>query len=1808
MSENGERKRWAWPAAFFILNLAAIVVWFAWYSNRASKELAVAAMTPSGTGVDAGGVAQIKIAFNLPLDPETVKPDSVRLVPPVPGKTELAAPDAIVFLPREPLSAATGYTVILSPGLRGKRGEPPPRDLLEFSTTRFQLESAAQAAFDRDSHTVELVFNQPIAASDLERAIAVRTTLDRQDAASLVKVVGNANSRRQRLRIGTNQSALFLLTLPAGLAGSAGPLGLDKEEKLLWRVVGPGSEPTALPAWAKNLEPVELRPEVAFLGMTSEWDDGSGVVRVRTTAPLELEKAAKYVKIAPEIPFTLSPTWNGLKILADFQPGKQYRVTLSAGMPAGYAGSLPADVSRQVWFDDLPASLNFPYGGGFLSPDGMLKVAVRSRNVGEFQLGLRKLYASNIVESLLRDYDEEVEKEYAEPEIVKTVKTDNTRNREAETLLDLPALLGEKPLGVYGLEIWQENRRWYGKNALVAVSDLGLSTRQGKDLFFAWATSIREGTPRAGVEVKLYSNKRQLLAQGKTGDDGVAKLTLLALADGETPALLLGDAGNGEFSFVRLERDMKARPAETRRGPAYAEKYQVFLTADRGVYRGGEKVMLAGLVRDHEIDTVPDLPLDILLIGPDGKQIRQSRAKADAAGRLTLEEQLGESFAGGIYTLEARLPGQNESLGQTMFRVADYLPESLSVAMEFKDKKPETPEDHTIWIKVARLAGGELGEMPATVRVEYRPAPFAPDGWDGWTFGDSRRNGSADRRERTIGLNANGEGAAEWTDPNFSFPAAARMTVRAEVSETGGRAVAGSIAKSVHDTPYYVGIDTGKRMAKAGSVFALPMAAVKPDGKVEELDAQWTGQLYRVEYTGVMKKNTQGRLVYEWVRKELPEAKLSGIWKNGRSEARPTPVAGGAYRMIIDSEGGRGCVFDFTVEGDGASWHGEDPETLAIELDKEQYSVGDQATASTRAPFAGIALITVETDEVLSHWLMEFKQGDNTFIIPVDENMRPNAYVAATLVRPAHTEAEWKPHRLSGAARLKVDNRDRRLAVELATPDVFKPGKDGSVTVKVMSDGKPAANAAVVVWAVDVGVLSLTDYRAESPWDWFYQARRAEVKEADMYSRLAPELAEWLGSRQAAPGGDGSSSDDLARRLNPIFASRVKPAVVFEAGLTTGEDGTAVAELSIPQFAGRLRLMCWAAGDKTFGNAEKEIEVKAPVSVAAAWPRFAAPGDEFTVPLTVINRSGRDGTAMLVFAGDASVEFELKNMAVELRDNQAKQLFVSAKALKAGVAKIGVTATLDNESFSDRVELSVRPPVLFARQSGTLEIPAGAKADLVLAKQLIPENSRVKLLAGGSPQIALSGGMEALLDYPYGCAEQTASRLLALAYLPDVLALSRPDQLESGEASRLATACVERLSSMQTANGSLRMWPGAGEELFWVSAQALFSLTETKAAGHEVPKRLIDNLSEYLDSRLDAILSDEAFEQDNGESAAQAVLSLSKAGKLKRSWLLRLEEIAEARAKKNAPLASSALAFLCEAVALAGDAETASSLFRRFNPDGEKPGLARNQIIDLSAWLMAAMAVGDDARHTLAAQLSELSRDSFSTWTTRENSLALAALGRYWQNRAPAPEATIRAKINGVPRPFSNRKGGMFDKLSAGTRVEVDNASAGSLRLYWVAEGIPESGTAKEEDKGLTARRRVYDSKGKEISGPYTLRQGEIYEIRLTVGGTADDLVLVDLLPAGLEIEDASLGGRPLDGDAAKGLDVTHVEIKDDRLLVFASLEKNGEYRYLVRAATGGAFVWPALDAGRMYDATARSVSGSGRVKIVGGKEAANDR
>lgn len=119
-----------------------------------------------------------------------------------------------------------------------------------------------------------------------------------------------------------------------------------------------------------------------------------------------------------------------------------------------------------------------------------------------------------------------------------------------------------------------------------------------------------------------------------------------------------------------------------------------------------------------------------------------------------------------------------------------------------------------------------------------------------------------------------------------------------------------------------------------------------------------------------------------------------------------------------------------------------------------------------------------------------------------------------------------------------------------------------------------------------------------------------------------------------------------------------------------------------------------------------------------------------------------------------------------------------------------------------------------------------------------------------------------------------------------------------------------------------------------------------------------------------------------------------------------------------------------------------------------------------------------------------------------------------------------------------------------------------------------------------------------------TLRRGDLVIVRLDLDPlerTLRDIIVEELLPAGLEIENAQMakaGTLPwIKPDEADW--VLHREVRDDRLLLFSKdFSEKKRFHYAARVVSPGEFVLPQVTASAMYEPDTFSRHGLGRLTV----------
>ena len=180
------------------------------------------------------------------------------------------------------------------------------------------------------------------------------------------------------------------------------------------------------------------------------------------------------------------------------------------------------------------------------------------------------------------------------------------------------------------------------------------------------------------------------------------------------------------------------------------------------------------------------------------------------------------------------------------------------------------------------------------------------------------------------------------------------------------------------------------------------------------------------------------------------------------------------------------------------------------------------------------------------------------------------------------------------------------------------------------------------------------------------------------------------------------------------------------------------------------------------------------------------------------------------------------------------------------------------------------------------------------------------------------------------------------------------------------------------------------------------------------------------------------------------------------------------------------------------------------------------------------------------------------------------------------------------------------DELARG--LVIENRAADPVPATIMVSGIPDQ-PMPAEGNGFSVRRMLYELNGNLVAEGRPLRQGERYVVILDGGSTGlghQQSLVVDMLPAGLEIENARLvqGGSLKDfGWLDYITKDTHLELRDDRFVAAFDLEgDNRDYKvaYIVRAVTPGSYVWPAAYVEDMYRPDRFARGAMGRIEVSG--------
>lgn len=1797
--------------SLFILIIGSLYIYS--LTSDAKTRITVKSITPEGEKVPQW--VDFTFTFSEPvIDNSLINTElpnrAIQFTPTVKGTARWIARDTIRYFLESPLAPSASYTVELSPKLRqSSLGLIVTGDRkFNFATEQFRIQrDRLEFKYTKTHAKVDgkITFNYPVNIADLRANMSIHL----QEDVEIPYTLQPQNGIAREVKIATEEVPRLLgdqslkVQIEKGFKCTGGKIGLKDAYVKSMALTGHGT-----------------------LGVTYasvQEDSGRPHIALRFSSRIPIDTVQPYISIRPEIDTQIITRYGEIEIHGDFKRRTQYTVTVDEGLTAPDGTVLRKTYSRRLTIPDVPAQLRFIGKGFFLTRNQKMNIGLATTNIDKAFLQIEKVFSNNLIYvSRVGNWRYWAE-DLAKPIHSESLDITSKLNEEVRTTINLGQYLNEKNVGIFKVTIRDRDKSWVRATQWVLLTDLGIIAKRAGDELWVWVNSLSDLHPIPHATVKLISDTNQTLLTGKTNWEGLAKFTSV---DGKiqdfSPFMLTVEKGE-DLSFVQLNRHQLSTGDFNVGGPPYLENgYEAFIYTSRGVYRPGEKVDFAAVVRGKQNVTPPTLPTHIEIIAPDGRIVHELRKNTDRRGGCNMTITTAPHAQTGTYIAKMNIAGKE--IGRTQFQVEEFMPDRMKVTVNTDKLAYDLGVEVTMDVSAVSLFGPPAADRKVTAAYTIEAVPFVPsERWRLFHFASTKSFESqrTTLQERKTGV----DGKAQYKfklPESLKAPSQLNGVLTATVSEPGGRAVTDTHRVVIHPYSHYVGIKrTSSGLIQPKQDVSINYVVVDKNGNAVA-DRELLVTVKKVHWNSILRRNGQGR--YEYISDNqitsLESHKLISTAEMGTFTFMPTEY--GEYRVHLEDTS-TGAATELRVETSGwgsASLSMENPSLLEMTLDKQTYQTGETAKLQIKAPFPGKLLLTIEREKILSYRTVKLKGNTASLNIPVRYGYRPNVYLSGTLIRPTDSLEEHATARAFGVVPLKIDAKQNRLSIELEAPEEIRPNTD--VDVKFRVSGKQSAYSHVTIAAIDEGILQLTNFQSPDPHSYFYRQRGMKTEIYDLYSAILPEIETIV--KDSSPGGDGMLSQGRAKRLNTASVMRVKPVSLWSGILKTDRYGRGVATLHVPQFNGALRLMAVAFSGASFGSAEKFMTVREPVVLTPTFPRFLSSGDRILFPISVHNGTGGDGVFHVTVQAEGEVQFlpgsieretqPLGNFVQKQKQirSDAEEQFIFELLAHDSIDKatFTVSASGNNESSQMSVELPLRSAAPPVTETGNGVVSVEEPTELIFPSNLIPDSSEFSLTVSPFPAIEFAGGIGYLLRYPYGCIEQTTSRVFPLLSFRDIASAVEPELASDDTANYYIDAGIGRLESMFTTQNHFAYWPSGSYINHWSSIYASHFMVEARKAGYEVSDRVYNGMLEGLREQTKQISSNqssvETLNRHKVERAVYACYVLAAAGEPEKGVMNYFKNNLLSGLKLYSQFQ------LAGAYALSGDLETALSMLPvsigQPNGGNRESGNNFNSPIRAQAIILDVLAEVNENHPSIPELVTNLSKAASKRkrWgTTQENAFAFLAIGKIMKKKMDGQYmGNITVNDTHLADFDSTTPSIRFsDKDWDGAQVKITIEGQGNCYYYWSAFGIRRDSFIEEYDRDIQVRRRYLNQDGEPYDGEFNHGDLVIAEISVkALNWNLENVVVVDMLPAGFEIENARLASRSgIPWLKTQDFKPDYVDIRDDRLIFFGAFPRQRErkFHYALRAVTRGEFMLPPISAEAMYDPANSSVAGSGKIKIV---------
>lgn len=1337
------------------------------------------------------------------------------------------------------------------------------------------------------------------------------------------------------------------------------------------------------------------------------------------------------------------------------------------------------------------------------------------------------------------------------------------------------------------------------REAFVIRSSFGAIVNNGDDKLIFWAQDFNSKKKLAGVKIDVYNfqDKREKIDSIETDGDGIGILDITTKAE---VAFMEKD---GELAVLPINREYLNYSSFEAFAPKKIDK-TFFVFTDRPIYQPGDKVNFKAIVRadDDARLSIPDgeIQVDVsqsYYSSGQQEKVYSQKLKISETGAVSGDFVLPKTLkTGSYYVSTSMVTGKKEemynNIGSTSFNVEHYQKPDYGVDLNSEKNEIINGENLNVKIQGNYFSGQPL----AGKNVKYRV--YANDFYHYGYYSDYESNKLDDAEQYYYGY-GNGTPLSEGVaildssgsvDVQIGNDITAQengkfrdriLTVETEFSDESGIPVYDAKNILVDAGSYSILRTDYKYGYRVGDQISLGLGLVGHDD-LKLSDIQLDGDINVTSWKKVEVSGTKYPK-YETEKSDLPKVSIKTD-QQGKANLAFNASKEGSYEITVSGVDKRGNIikeaFNVWVSDKSGFFWGNDNEKsgLKIKTDRDKYNPDEivKLNISSDIPDRDVFL-AMERGRVNRYQVIHVSGNSTVVDMPLVETDMPNIFAAVSSFSYDNFDA--------ATVNIKVSTDSRKVTVAItADKDKYNPGDQVNVNVKTTNTHGDPISAEVAVWGVDKAIYELAANNSTGIFKAFWYERYNDTNQNHSLMGIISEGAEKGGG---GGGGDGRS----------IF----KDTVYWNPTVKTGSDGVAKISFKLPD-----NLTTWVmAGiadteNTSVGEGKKEIIVSKDVIMRPILPNIFRVDDSIMISSLVHNFTDKKIDFKVALKMDnAEIDSQIQSVSVDAKSEQ--QIFWRIKPIKEmNAAQLTFSAVSDQKNLSDVITKEV-PVRKFGFWENKVNVRQGDEQtyQIKLAPDTDKEKTSIRLSIAPTLLGTLPEAMKYLVEYPYGCVEQTTSR-----FVPAVIAKENPAIFKNSIASKniddIINKGIEHLGELQSEDGGWG-WYGENSDPF-MTAYVIEYLVESRKIGFAVNQAMMNDAKAFLEG------DDENIKNKNDRKREL----IKRDGKFAKVYALSLLDPENEKGKEMLSDFNGVTTDILAMGVLAN--------LRNNYTDPNSNGLS--QLISMSKdrgdglfWPtgLSYYFGSDDASTALAVRAIIASGQNKDIAARGVRFLTAQRKSNYWSNTfatANAIKAVVEySKINTEINPqysysvflddnqIESNTISKFNQLND-ILIPVEKIKTDGSVLSIRKNGDGELYSTLTNNEFLTDRNSSAASSGLTVERKYVnitnpgqnLHVGDTVQVVLTVAGLASEreyAVLQDELPSGLVPINMHLKNQQFDSGGDSNFDYYsyNQEITENGMIMTTYRIKNGEnvYAYNARVANEGTFSTPPAIVELMY-------------------------